>query len=133
MKHPDLRHSYLIELKYLRRGEDTPERRAALIADGAAQLRRYLADVDLRRRAGPTRLHGLLLVYHGWELWSGGKWKKRVRRAGSGRETIGVIVGTPSATGEPGGPVAQPHDSSQRRRFAEIALVGGDQHGIRLA
>ena len=68
MKHPDLRHSYLIELKYLRRGEDTPERRAALIADGAAQLRRYLADVDLRRRVGSTQLHGLLLVYHGWEL-----------------------------------------------------------------
>jgi hypothetical protein len=68
MKHPDLRHSYLIELKYLRRGEDAPERRAALIADGAAQLRRYLADADLRRRAGSTQLHGLLLVYHGWEL-----------------------------------------------------------------
>jgi hypothetical protein len=68
MKHPDLRHSYLIELKYLRRGEDAPERRAALIADGEAQLRRYLADVDQRRRAGSTQLHGLLLVYHGWEL-----------------------------------------------------------------
>lgn len=28
----------------------------------------YLADADLRRRAGSTRLHGLLLVYHDWEL-----------------------------------------------------------------
>jgi len=68
MKYPDLRHSYLIELKYLRRGEDAPERRAALIADGEAQLRRYLADADLRRRAGSTWLHGFLLIYHGWEL-----------------------------------------------------------------
>lgn len=68
LKHPDLRHSYLIELKYLRRGEDTPKRRKALISEGEAQLRRYLADAELQRRAGPTTLHGLLLVYHGWEL-----------------------------------------------------------------
>lgn len=68
LKYPDLPHSYVIELKYLRRGEDMLKQRAALIAEGEAQLRGYLADADLRRRAGPTQLHGLLLVYHGWEL-----------------------------------------------------------------
>jgi hypothetical protein len=68
LKHPDLRHSYVIELKYLRRDEDTPAKRKKLIREGERQVRAYLADADLQRRAGPTRLHGLLLVYHGWEL-----------------------------------------------------------------
>lgn len=68
LKHPDLRHSYVIELKYLRRDEDTPAKRKKLIREGERQVRGYLADADLQRRAGPTRLHGLLLVYHGWEL-----------------------------------------------------------------
>ncbi|HRY15969.1 MAG: hypothetical protein KDJ31_01895 [Candidatus Competibacteraceae bacterium] len=55
-------------MKYLRCEEDTPAKRKKLIREGGRQIREYLADTDLQRWAGPTRLHGLLLVYHGWEF-----------------------------------------------------------------
>jgi hypothetical protein len=67
-RYPDMRHAYLIELKYLKRGEDSPERREAALAEGHQQLRRYADDVRIRQTLGNAQLHPLVLLYSGWEL-----------------------------------------------------------------
>ncbi len=69
--HPDMPCGYVIELKYVRRGErDEPAERAADAAaeEAVAQLRRYLADETLARQYPTVRFTGLALVFHGWEL-----------------------------------------------------------------
>jgi len=63
-----MRHAYLIELKYLRRGEDTPAKREQLIAEARAQLRRYASDARVLSQLGEANLHPILLLYSGWEL-----------------------------------------------------------------
>ena len=68
-RYPHLKHGYLIELKYLKRGESVDEARvAAAVADATAQLRRYLADERLARQFPGVRFIGLIVVFHGWEL-----------------------------------------------------------------
>ncbi|MBK1654210.1 AAA family ATPase [Allochromatium vinosum] len=67
-RYPDMRHAYLIELKYVKRSEDTPERRAELMEAARAQLRRYAGDARVREHLGPAHLHALVLLYSGWEL-----------------------------------------------------------------
>ncbi len=76
VRYPDMRHAYLIELKYLKRGEDSPERRRRAIAEAEAQLARYARDSRVLAALGPATLHALVLIYNGWELvyraeWSG--------------------------------------------------------------
>ena len=67
-RYPDVRYGYVIEVKYLKRGETADEPAVAARLDEArTQLRGYLADSALR--AGPAVRHiGLALVFHGWEL-----------------------------------------------------------------
>ena len=66
---PHLRYGYLIELKYLKRGESGAAAGvAAAAAEAAAQLRRYLADQRLARQYPGVRFTGLTLVFHGWEM-----------------------------------------------------------------
>lgn len=65
---PDMRHAYLIELKYLSRAEDSPSRRAGLLDDARAQLRRYAKDTRIAQTQGEAELHALVLLYSGWEL-----------------------------------------------------------------
>ena len=67
-RYPDMRHAYLLELKYLPRAEDTPARRAALLDEARAQLRRYAADARVQAALGAATLHSLALLYSGWEL-----------------------------------------------------------------
>ncbi len=67
-RYPDIGYGYLIELKYLGRGEDKEARMPQLIAEAEAQVRRYLADERIRAVAERVRLKGVVLVYHGWEL-----------------------------------------------------------------
>jgi hypothetical protein len=67
-RYPDMRHAYLIELKYLNRSEDRPSRRKALLAEGRKQLRRYARDPRVRQALGDAQLHLLALLYSGWEL-----------------------------------------------------------------
>ena len=68
-RYPHLKRGYLIELKYLKRGESGAEARvAAAVADAAGQLRRYLADERLARQFPGVRFIGLIVVFHGWEL-----------------------------------------------------------------
>ena len=66
---PHLRHGYLVELKYVKRGEPADEDRIAKETQAAtAQLRRYVADERLKRQYPNVRFTGLALVFHGWEM-----------------------------------------------------------------
>ncbi|CAK0781530.1 AAA-ATPase-like domain-containing protein [Gammaproteobacteria bacterium] len=67
-RYPDMRHAYLIELKYIKRSEDSPERRLLEIHQAEVQLRRYAGDPRVQQALGAAQLHPLVLVYHGWEL-----------------------------------------------------------------
>ena len=68
------RHGYVIELKYLKRGELSadepvgPAAIAALLGAARMQLRRYLTDAGLQARHPSVRFIGLTLIFHGWEL-----------------------------------------------------------------
>ena len=80
-RYPDMRHAYLIELKYLSRAEDSPARREHLLAEARAQLRRYAGDARVYSQLGEAQLHPILLLYCGWELVH--------------REAVSVAVDTP--------------------------------------
>ena len=68
-QHPELRHGYLIELKYLKRSEDASEVRVqAAVQEAEGQLRRYLEDERLGRQYPSVRFTGLVVVFHGWEM-----------------------------------------------------------------
>ena len=67
-RYPDMRHAYLIELKYLSRAEDSPAKREQLLDEARAQLRRYAGDERVRDHQGEATLHALVLLYSGWEL-----------------------------------------------------------------
>jgi hypothetical protein len=65
---PDMRYGYLLELKYLPRGELTEAKLAAAVQEAEAQLARYAADARLQKVAGRATIVPVVLVYHGWEL-----------------------------------------------------------------
>ena len=68
-QYPELRYGYLIELKYIRRGDDASEAKVLPAVEGAEdQLRRYLADERLRLQYPSVQFDGLVVVSHGWEL-----------------------------------------------------------------
>jgi hypothetical protein len=67
-RYPDMRYGYLIELKYIGRGEYGEERLREAVEEGEAQLRRYAADERLARVREKVNLKSLVLVYRGWEL-----------------------------------------------------------------
>ena len=64
-RHPQARHGYLIELKYVKRDGDEAKVDAAL-AEAKSQLERYLADEKLARQ--DIAYTGLAVVFRGWEL-----------------------------------------------------------------
>ena len=64
----NIRYGYVLEIKYLKRGEAADEPAvAARLREARAQLRRYLADEALRRQSS-VRHVGLAVVFHGWEM-----------------------------------------------------------------
>ncbi len=66
---PELRHGYLIELKYIKRGEEASDSVVqAAVQNAEGQLRRYLADQRLARQYPSVRFSGLAMVFHGWEM-----------------------------------------------------------------
>ena len=67
-RYHDMRHAYLIELKYLKRSEDSPAQRQKVIAEAQAQLQQYGQDARVREILGPATPHPLILVYSGWDL-----------------------------------------------------------------
>ena len=70
-QHPELRHGYLVELKYLKRGEDASKAKVQAVVENAHdQLRRYLADDRLAQAYPSAQFTGLAVVFHGWEMVS---------------------------------------------------------------
>ena len=70
-QHPELRHGYLIELKYIKRGEDASKAKVqAMVENAHDQLRRYLADDRLAQAYPSAQFTGLAVVFHGWEMVS---------------------------------------------------------------
>ena len=68
-RYPQLERGWLIELKYLSRGESAGTKRVeTAAAEATAQLRRYLADERLARQFPGVRFTGLAVVFHGWEM-----------------------------------------------------------------
>ena len=68
-QYPDIGYGYVMEVKYLKRSERLDESVVAETLRGAReQLKGYLADEGLRRRAPSVRYVGLAVVFHGWEL-----------------------------------------------------------------
>ncbi|QEP42392.1 hypothetical protein D5085_04105 [Ectothiorhodospiraceae bacterium BW-2] len=67
-KYPEMAHAWLIELKYLKRDNDTADARAKLITEATTQLNRYRNDSRVLERAGHARIHALVLIWSGWEL-----------------------------------------------------------------
>ena len=68
-QYPDLRHGFLIELKYLKRGDDAGEDKVeGMVRNAEEQLRRYLADERLGRAYPTVAFTGLVTVFHGWEM-----------------------------------------------------------------
>ena len=73
-RYAHLRRGYLIELKYLKRGESAEQGSAdqggveAAVREATAQLARYLADERLARQYPGVRFIGLAVVFHGWEM-----------------------------------------------------------------
>ena len=66
---PELRHGYLIELKYIKRGEDASEAKVqALVEEAEEQLKRYMADDRLAQTCPSAQFTGLAVVFHGWEM-----------------------------------------------------------------
>ena len=66
---PQVRHGYLIELKYRKRAEAMDRSAVAAVAGEArAQLTRYLADERLARQFPRVRFTGLIVIFHGWEM-----------------------------------------------------------------
>ena len=66
---PQVRHGYLIELKYRARSESAGQAAIAGAAEEAqAQLASYLADDRLARQFPGVRFTGLIVVFHGWEM-----------------------------------------------------------------
>ena len=68
-QYPELRHGYLIELKYIKRGDDASEAKVQAAVESAEdQLRRYLADERLAKMYPSVQFTGLAVVAHGWEI-----------------------------------------------------------------
>ncbi len=69
-RYPELRHGYVIELKYLPL-KAGPARTQSTAAAAVSQLHRYLGDAGLARRFPGVSFTGIALVFRGWELVHG--------------------------------------------------------------
>ncbi len=67
-KYQDVGYAYLIEVKYLTRGEFSEEKMKEQLADAEAQLAKYASDDGIIRRCGEKTVKCLALVFSGWEL-----------------------------------------------------------------
>ncbi|UCH94166.1 MAG: AAA family ATPase [Candidatus Aminicenantes bacterium] len=61
-RYPDIRYSYILELKYLKKGEVDNEIEQIKI-DARKQLKKYSLDKKFKKQAGETKLIKLLLVF----------------------------------------------------------------------
>ena len=68
IRHPSLRHGYVVEVKYLKREDAAAAKSAAALQAATEQLRTYLADARLAKLHPSAQFTGLALVFRGWEL-----------------------------------------------------------------
>ena len=74
--HPDMKHSYLVELKYVTRAQEAEVKnpQSTLVqkinAEAEAQLQRYATDSRILASLGTAKLHLLRVIYCGWEMVS---------------------------------------------------------------
>ena len=66
-RYPDVRHSYILELKYAARTATDSELEAQA-GEGRRQLLQYSEDKMARGLAEGTTLHRLLLQFRGWDM-----------------------------------------------------------------
>ncbi|MCP4757626.1 MAG: hypothetical protein GY866_42760, partial [Proteobacteria bacterium] len=67
-KYPDLKYGYLIELKYMKRGDYSEKKAQDLLARAKDQLMTYAGDPRALKRSKGATLKRIALVFHGWEL-----------------------------------------------------------------
>ncbi|MEA3350845.1 MAG: AAA family ATPase [Chloroflexota bacterium] len=67
-RYPDMQFGYLIELKYIPRGEFSEEKMEAQIAEAKEQLEQYASDERVQDTFQDVALKKLVLVYNGWEM-----------------------------------------------------------------
>ena len=65
--HPQMKYSYVVELKYLRH-DATDAEVAARLTEARSQLRQYAAEGKLAAQAGPTEIRYIAVIYRAWEL-----------------------------------------------------------------
>lgn len=63
----DMEHSYIIELKYAK-GKDSAERVEKLRQEGIEQANRYASTETVKNAIGRTKLHKIVVVYHGMDM-----------------------------------------------------------------
>ena len=72
--HPNMQHSYLVELKYVKRNQRSEIKDPSsllsqtLISEANDQLLRYASDSKIIAAKGNTTLHLLRVIYCGWEM-----------------------------------------------------------------
>ncbi len=64
----EVEHGYLIELKYVKRGDFSKEFLSETIEQAKGQLAQYRQDPSLARVGKHIHWNSLVLVFHGWEL-----------------------------------------------------------------
>lgn len=67
-KYPDVKYGWLIEIKYMKRNDESEEKQQTLLAEAHRQLAQYAADKRVVRRKQGTILKRLALVFRGWEM-----------------------------------------------------------------
>lgn len=65
--YPDMKHSYIIELKYAKY-KDSENRVEELRLEGIAQTNRYANTDTVKNAIGTTLLHKIVVVYKGMEM-----------------------------------------------------------------
>lgn len=66
-RYPDIKHSYILELKYATRNA-TDKELEAQAEEGRSQLYQYSEDKKVQELAERTTLHRLLLQFRGWDM-----------------------------------------------------------------
>jgi hypothetical protein len=61
-------YGYLIELKYIKRGELTRDILEKKIAEAREQLGKYAQDDHVVKAMSRGKLKKIVLIYHGWEM-----------------------------------------------------------------
>ena len=67
-RYPTLRQGYVVELKYLKRGDGGDAAAQSALEAARGQLRGYLADERLAQQHPSVHFTGVALVFRGWEL-----------------------------------------------------------------